>query len=69
MSWEVRVIQLEALAVERKCRPKLVARLMYARMIDDAEDELDEEVVLDACLFQHRTAIIGSSPLRKPGKW
>ena len=68
MSWEVRVIQLEALVVVRECRPKLVARLMYACMVDDAEDELDEEIVLDACLFLHRTAIIGSSPLRIPVK-
>ena len=61
----VKVIQLEALVAERERLPKSVARLKHACMVDDAEDERDEETFLDACFFLHRTAIIGSSPLRR----
>ena len=48
-SWEVKVIQLEALVAERERLPKSVARLTHACMVDDAEDERDEETFLDAC--------------------
>ena len=44
-AWEARVIQLEALGAVRECRPKLVARLKQARIVDDAEDECDGEIV------------------------
>ena len=51
---EARVIQLEALGAVRECQPKLVARLKQARIVDDAEDECDNEIVLDAFVFPHR---------------
>ena len=64
-SWEATVIQLEALGAARECLPKSVARLKHARIVDDAEDERDDEVVLDACFFPHRAASLGASPLRR----
>ena len=63
--WEARAIQLEELDAVRECLPRLVARLGRACIDDDAEDERDEEVVLDACSFPHRTASPGASPLRR----
>ena len=62
---EARAIQHEALGAARECLPKFVARLKHARPDDDAEDERDEEIVLDACFFPHRTASSGASPLRR----
>ena len=59
--WEARVIQLEALGAARECRPKLVARLKQARIVDDAEDECDEEIVLNASFCPHRTVSLGAS--------
>ena len=54
-SWEARDIQLEAPGAVRECLPKFVVRLKHASFDDDAEDERDGEVVLDACpLASHR---------------
>ena len=64
-SREARDIQLEALGAARECRTKLVVRWKPARVDDDSKDELDEEVVLDACFFPHRTASPGVSLLRR----
>ena len=64
-SWAARNIQVEAPGAGRECLAKLVARLNHARIEDDAEDERDEEVVLDACFFPHRTASSEVSPLRR----
>ena len=44
-AWEARVTQLEALGAVRGCWPKLVARLKQARIVDEAGDECDEEIV------------------------
>ena len=38
-----------------------VARLKQSRIVDDAEDECDEEIVLNACVFPHRTVSPGAS--------
>ena len=54
-SWEARDIQLEALGADRECLPKLAVRLKHASIDDDAKDERDGEVVLDACVHSHRT--------------
>ena len=62
---EARDIQLEVLGATSECLQKLVARLKHARPDDDAEDERDEEVILDACFFPHCTASPGASPLRR----
>ena len=64
-SWEARDIQLEALGAVRECLPKLAVRLKHASFDDDAEDERDGEVVLDACVDSHRTASPGASTLRR----
>ena len=53
-SWEARDIQLEAPGAARECLAKLVVRLKHASIDDDAEDERDGEVVLDACVYSHR---------------
>ena len=37
----------------------------HASIDDDAEDERDGEVVLDACVDSHRTASPGASTLRR----
>ena len=60
-AWEARVIQLEALGAARECWLKLVARLKQARTVDDAEDECDAEIVLDASIFPYRTVSPGAS--------
>ena len=59
--WEARVIQLEARRAARESQPKLEARLKQARIVDDAEDECDEEIVLNASEFPHRTVSLGAS--------
>ena len=64
-SWETRGVQLKAPCAARECLPKLVVRLKHASDDDDTEDERDEEVVLDACVYSHRTASPGASPLRR----
>ena len=64
-SLEARDIQLEAPAAARECLPKLVVRLKHASIDDDADDERDGEVVLDACVYSHRTASPGASTLRR----
>ena len=46
-----------------KCLSKLVARLKHGRIDDNAEDELDEEVLCD-CLFPQYYANPEVSPLR-----
>ena len=50
-SWEARDSQLEAPGAASECLPKLVVRLKHASIDDDAEDERDGEVVLDACVY------------------
>ena len=32
-----------------------------ARVVDEAKDEFDEEIVLNACVFPHRTVSLGAS--------
>ena len=60
-AWEARVLQFEALGAARECRLKLVSRLKQARIVDDTEDECDEEIILNARVFPHRTVSLGAS--------
>ena len=64
-AWEAREIQLEVrVGAKRECLSKLVARLKYNRIDDDAEDERDEEVLCD-CQYPQHYANPGVSPLRR----
>ena len=64
-AWEAREIQLEVrVGPKRESLSKLVARLKYDCIDDDAEDERDEEVLCD-CLFPQFYANPGVSPLRR----
>ena len=45
--------------------PAEIGSSVEARPDDEAEDERDEEVILDACFFPHGTASPGASPLRR----
>ena len=47
-SCKARDFQLEAPGAARECLPKLVVRLKHASIDDDAEEERDGAVVLDA---------------------
>ena len=58
-------VRVEAPAAARECLPKLVVPLKHASIDDDADDERDGEVVLDACVYSHRTASPGASTLKR----
>ena len=56
ISWEARAIQPEAIDAVRDYLSNWVTRLESACIDEYAEDERDEEVVLDTGYFPHRTA-------------
>ena len=67
-SWDARDIQVETLGAVRECMLTRVARLKRAAIDDDVEEEINEEVLLDACYFLYRISRPGSSPMRRRTK-